>query len=214
MPERNRVNDFYQEFGHIKSRFKKAFIKTVLYSRIAAGLENHEEGCDKTGFDGCDPVWKIVNDDLLVWLAERNPKRASIEAVNLILLPESGDPKQEAANKWIRTTGLTFFGQGKNIDMLDIYLNRGRHREKLSEIITNNMETGLESFDGTDKFYYPQGFTTIQSIYLGWRLSNSKHFSGGKLYLEADTRRTQPDIVKATKILQTVPGCEYLADIL
>lgn len=213
MSERNRVDDFVQELGHIKSQFKKAFIRTVLYSRIAAGLENHEEGYDKTGFAGCDPAWEKVN-ELLIWMAERNPKRAFLEAVNLVLLPKSEDSKQEAANKWIRTTGLTFFGQGNNIDMLDGYLNRGKYREKLSEIIANNMEAGLEHFDNADKFYDPQGFTTIQSIYLGWRLSNSKSSSGHKLFLEADTRRAQPDIIQAAKILQTIPGCEYFADIL
>jgi hypothetical protein len=74
------------------------------------------------------------------------------------------------------------------------------------------MLTYLSAFKDADSFYDPQGFTTVQCVYIGLGLKDAKSGAASRMYRIAKKLRTHPDISNAAEIIETFPGCEYLSE--
>ncbi|MBI5356680.1 hypothetical protein HZB78_03630 [Candidatus Collierbacteria bacterium] len=188
-------------------------ILSILYTRIATGIELKDKltADEKLRFDP-NETWNVANKHLLE-IAKADPQKALKLALSFINLPESRDPKQEAVNEWVRTSGLSMLGFDQLKETLSGFLiNDSPESELLINKLKSLMEIDLSDITSSSRFgENPKGFSAIQSAYICLGLKNETGDSADKLYLQAKERTSKPDFETAYRLLiVSSPDCAYL----
>jgi len=208
---KTRIEEMAESLGEENDPFDRDAIRAILYSRLAAGLENKEPGANKTGFFDENEAWDAITKYLLS-MVEKNPEKAFLFGIDLTLLETSQDIEQEKVNKWIRTSGLTLLGFDLNKSRLDSYLEAGKFKNELTELLTKNINIDAAVFKTEHDFYNPLGCTLIQSIYIGLGLNNARSQNARSIFTLAENRKTDPGVITATSIFTAIPGCDYVRE--
>jgi hypothetical protein len=195
----------------VTNELDQKFVIALLDTRFAAALENGDEDVTNNIFPSVDEAWVKTN-EFLKEISEKDPDKAIKDAVALLLLPKSLDPQKESVNSWMRSTGLTLLGLTENVRSFDKYLGEGTHKDELFKILADNIGVDIENFDKPEHFSNPLGFTVVQSVHNALGLKDAESVAAKRLYALAEPRRKDPDIIHATNIIKTFPGCKYLED--
>lgn len=200
-----------EELGKITNKAHQNAIFATLFSVIGADFEMNAPGIEKILCPDMDTAWLAANEHM-ARAAKEGPEKAFEAAIDIAMIPESSDPKQEEKNAWIRGTGLAALGLDKNKVRLSNYLEKGDRRDDLSRYLIENMDMDLTSFKTPDDFSNPNGFLTLQSIYIGIGLKDDKSEISSKIFNIAQEKKALPETKIASKAISTFPECKYIAD--
>ena len=208
-----KVKSLYERVRDTKDPFDRSYILSILYTRIAAGLENMENAPDDVGVSEPSEIWEKAN-NYLSELVERDSARAFQVGIDLTLLPRALDEHQEKVNRWIRTSGLTVLGLKENTERLDAYLQQGSMKDRLASVLADNIGRDVSLLKTTHDLRDPSGFTTVQSVYIALGLKDGPSEASRKIYQMAQSRAGEEDIKQVAGILKSLPECQYLSERL
>lgn len=178
-------------------------ILSILYSRIAAGIELKDKPPD--GYFDPNETWNIANRQLLE-ITRIDPRQALQMALSFINLPASPDQKQEQANGWVRTSGLSILGFDEIKQTLaDFLTENSPEAQSLKTKLQNLMDADLSSITNSSQFGdSPIGFSAIQSTFVFLGLND-------ELASAAKKRVLLPDFKTAYELLvNSSEDCAYL----
>ncbi len=204
----NKTKELYKELGTQENIFDRVSILSILYTRIAAALENQEISPQAIGASDPSKTWERAN-HYLAELSELDPQKAFELSIDLTLLPKNEDGKKELVNRWIRTSGLSLLGLEQNKNRLIQYLQNGKHKDLLVKTLESNIQNDISDLETAEDLRNPKGFTTVQSVYIALGLE-----SGLPIFESATKRKLEPDFAHIAGIIKEFPDCQYLKNRL
>lgn len=212
MSEENKIGKLVDRLSKSKGVDRNKIL-SILYTRIAAGVELKDRlpTDDKLRF-GPNEIWNVTNQNLLE-IAKADPKEALQLALSFINLPESQNPKQEAVNGWVRTSGLSMLGFDEMKQTLSGYLTENSPEAQSLRLKPGLfMKTDLSGITSSSQFgESPKGFSAIQSVYVCLGLKNETENPTAELYPQAKERALKPDFKTAYQLLvNSSADCIYL----
>ncbi len=209
----SRVDQLFTKLKDVDDPFDRSHILSILYSRIAAGLEVMEAEPQDVKATNLSEIWDKANEHLF-FLVEIDPEQAFSVAVELSILPKEVDSQSELVNRWIRTSGLTILGIDGNQERLDEYLTHGKLRDNLAQVLKDNIGIDVSVLKTSQDLRNPDGFTTVQAVFIGLGLEHADGDKGQEIYRLASKRTQGEDFKRIARILKSFPECEYLTERL
>ncbi|MCR4264163.1 MAG: hypothetical protein NUV98_05610 [Candidatus Roizmanbacteria bacterium] len=209
-----KIENLYNKItSTFNDKFDQSSIRAHLLTRIAAGLEAHEDTPTAVGLKSKSEAWDITNGFLLE-LIEQNPEKALDEAISLIFTPKSEDKKQEQINRWMRTSGLTLLGADELVSLLDKRLESIEGLALSLALEESFIKTDVSDLRTIEDMEDPRGFSTVQAVYIALGLADAASAIGQGLYAAASERLNDPDFRYTANIIRQFPDCAYLNDRL
>lgn len=203
--------------------FERLAVMAPLLARLAAGgelgaeleeivrevFENRELLTEKFH----EEPWILIN-KYLQELARLDPERSLELAAEWCLLPKAEDDQQELVNGWMRSNGLTMLGQQEISPMVGEYLSNGERRSELTYYLIAQIHTNIVEFDKRSKFTHPQGFNTLQAVFVGTQITPINDLVRRGMEVTASVRMKDGDIQQAAKIAMGWAGCEQFKSLV
>ena len=178
-----RFKELFDQFSKVEDPVERSRISYFLLGRVAAGMENREQGSERIG-SSIGSVWLEASERFKQVLKE-NPDEAFDMALKLATLPVSANSKVEDINKWIRSDGPIMLSDVGLRDKLVDFLADG---EKSKDFV--DRLSGYISYDFSkivnkkDAFEDPNSFLSLATIYLGMKLKDAKLEGNAKVLFE------------------------------
>lgn len=205
-----QVKSLFDKLKDTEKKFDRTTILSLLYSRIASGLENSEAQPREVGVSDPSEIWSKSTAELEK-LNKLDPNKCFLIGVDLILLSESADPNKEKINKWIRTNGLIVLAfEGNEVRLADYFL-KGEKSFDLVSVLKHILSQDISDLKEIKDLSDPRGFSTVQGVYVGLGLGRTSEAVSEEIFNMARKRRTDEDFVRIARIIKTFADCAYLS---
>lgn len=193
-----KLEELFNEFSKVVDPVERSRISYFLLSRVAAGMENREEGSERMG-PSIGKVWLDAS-ERFKWVLEENPDEAFDMALQLATLPVSPNPKVEDINKWIRSDGPIMLSGVELRDRLVSFLSNGERSEELVDKLSGYIAYDLSRIlSKEDAFEDPNSFLSLATIYLGMKLKDFGLEGNAKVLFENSENK-----LKDTKVREVI----------
>jgi hypothetical protein len=206
------VARFYEKWGQITNVPEQYTVLYLLRARVAAGLENHEEGSEKLALSIKD-AWieasrhldSLVNDD---------PRSALKLGIWLCMLPESDDPQVERMIKWIRGDGPVLLAKRKLREPLLDFLENDPNAPEFTGTLRRSICYRLSGLKKEEVFEDPRCFLAVASIYLGTQLAGEKGENARGLFSSAKRRLKDPGVARTVRFYSSSEDTAWIVEAL
>jgi hypothetical protein len=210
----NRLTGEFDQFDRERDCAEMIGSLVLLYTRIAAGLEEKEEGYERFGEgDPTGKVWEEAN-CLISEFVRLDPEKAFGLGVSLSILPRVADDQQERVREWSRGSGLVFLALDENVERLDQYLMSGDKREEIRGYLERCLNLDVSHIKSFEDTHTPEGFSFVQTVYLGLGLGKAQTEAGKRMYQMALEQRDDPKNEQTFVLYASIPDCSYLVERL
>ena len=184
-----------------------------LYCRVAAGMENFEEGSDLVG-ESMGDIWTKASEKF-DQIVEKYPKDAFDISLWLTMLPESSDQRIEDVYKWMRGDGPVMLGRDELKGKLLGYLDKDKGSEDITAKLLKNITYDFSEISNKDEASQdPNCYLSLGSILLGMHIEDSNIENAEILSKAAKSRLKEGKVQEVINYYKEIPDTEWLADEL
>jgi len=210
-----KLEELFGEFSKVDKSTERLQISYLIFGRIAAGMENREEGIEKTKtsmgrtwLEAAERFDRILNDD---------PNKAFEMALQLTLLPVSTDQKIEDINKWLRGDEPAMLGRDELKGNLLKYLAEDQKSDRLVEKLGEYISYDFSKIkDGKSAFEDPGCYLSLSTILLGMKVGKNVDSSENvrTLFEQAKSKFRDPEVARIINYYQNFEDTKWLVDEL
>lgn len=205
----SKVDQLAAKFGQVKDPGERQGIFSLLATRIADGIEAKEAILTK---GTSTEAWNWAS-GLLSQACQENPQRGFDECLMLATLPRKKG-RQGRINEWLRGIGMTMLSleqQDQYVPKLEDYFSNQKQSKRLVRIIKEEMKRDISHITTKEEANSPEGFNSLEAIYLGLGFANSSQPTAKKLYQLAcqEYPKNKPQL---ELYLKEFPEVDFLAN--